>query len=47
MILDSGAICDSTPHEAGIKMIRNGKAGDSVTNASGDDMATIFLGICI
>ena len=43
MISDSGATCDSTPNEAVIKLIRNGKAGNSITNASGDDMAAKYV----
>ena len=44
MIDNSGASCDSTPHEDGIKMSLNGKAGDSITNASGDNMAKKYVG---
>ena len=39
MIDNSGASCDSTPHEDGNKMSLNGKAGDSITNAISDNMA--------
>ena len=44
MIANSGSTCDSTPHEAGIKIIQNGKSGDSITNSSDYDMARKYVG---
>ena len=44
MISDSGMTCDSTPHESGIKLIRNENLGDSIINASGDEMAVKYAG---
>ena len=43
IIANSVATYDSTPHEASIKMIQNGKSGDSITNASGYDMASNYF----
>ena len=47
MIFDIGATCESTPHEADIKLRKNWKAGDSATNASGVDMAENMLEMCM
>ena len=43
IISNSGATCDLTPHEAGIKLSRNVKEGGSITNVIGDDMATKYF----
>ena len=44
MIPNNGATCDSISHADGIKMIRNRKVGDSITNTSGKDMAAKYVG---
>ena len=44
IIADSGTTWESTTHESGVEMNRNGNAGDNSTNAGGDDMAVKYVG---